>query len=84
MRGETWNQARRLETGTSGRIPATDVGSRPRTGDLVEIMFAREDGIPIDQAAPEQRVQREVYEAVRARSWPAWTSSATAGGRSRA
>lgn len=35
---------------SSGRILTTHVGSLPRPDDPVEIMFAREDGIPIDEA----------------------------------
>jgi 5-methyltetrahydropteroyltriglutamate--homocysteine methyltransferase len=49
---------------TNGRILTTHVGSLPRPDDLVEIMFAREDGIPIDKAALEERIERGVDEAV--------------------
>lgn len=49
---------------SQGRILTTHVGSLPRPDDLVEIMFAREDGIPIDEAALEARVARAVEEAV--------------------
>jgi 5-methyltetrahydropteroyltriglutamate--homocysteine methyltransferase len=49
---------------SNGRILTTHVGSLPRPDDLVEIMFAREDGIPIDQAALQERVERAVEEAV--------------------
>jgi 5-methyltetrahydropteroyltriglutamate--homocysteine methyltransferase len=49
---------------TIGRILTTHVGSLPRPDDLVEIMFAREDGIPIDKAALEERIERGVDEAV--------------------
>jgi len=49
---------------SNGRILTTHVGSLPRPDDLVEIMFAREDGIPIDPAALEERVERAVEEAV--------------------
>lgn len=48
----------------NGRILTTHVGSLPRPDDLVEIMFAREDGIPIDRVALEERVDRAVDEAV--------------------
>ncbi len=47
-----------------GRILTTHVGSLPRPDDLVEIMFAREDGIPIDPSALQQRVEQAVEEAV--------------------
>lgn len=49
---------------TTGRILTTHVGSLPRPDDLVEIMFAREDGIPIDRSALEERIERGVGEAV--------------------
>jgi len=48
----------------------------------VEIMFAREDGIPIDRAALEERIERGVDEAVARQVQPASTSSTTASGRS--
>ena len=47
-----------------GRILTTHVGSLPRPDDLVEIMFAREDGIPIDENALQARIERGVGEAV--------------------
>src|SRR5882757_8577532 len=46
------------------RFLTTHVGSLPRPDDLIEIMFAREDGIPIDQAALAARVASAVDEAV--------------------
>jgi len=49
---------------SNGRILTTHVGSLPRPDDLVEIMFAREDGIPIDPTALHERVERAVGEAV--------------------
>lgn len=49
---------------SNGRILTTHVGSLPRPEDLVEIMFAREDGIPIDQSALHERVEKAVDEAV--------------------
>ncbi len=49
---------------SNGRILTTHVGSLPRPDDLVEIMFAREDGIPIDESALQERVERAVGEAV--------------------
>jgi 5-methyltetrahydropteroyltriglutamate--homocysteine methyltransferase len=48
----------------NGRILTTHVGSLPRPDDLVEIMFAREDGLPVDASALEQRIERAVEEAV--------------------
>ncbi len=48
----------------ANRFLTTHVGSLPRPDDLIEIMFAREDGIPIDQNALAERVQRAVDDAV--------------------
>jgi 5-methyltetrahydropteroyltriglutamate--homocysteine methyltransferase len=48
----------------ANRFLTTHVGSLPRPDDLIEIMFAREDGIPIDRAALAARVERAVDEAV--------------------
>ena len=47
-----------------GRFLTTHVGSLPRPDDLMEMMWAREDGIPVDGAAMEERVCRAVDEAV--------------------
>ena len=49
---------------THNRILTTHVGSLPRPDDLIEIMFAREDGIPVDRAALQERIDRAVDEAV--------------------
>jgi 5-methyltetrahydropteroyltriglutamate--homocysteine methyltransferase len=49
---------------TPGRFLTTHVGSLPRPEDLVAMMWAREDGIPVDKAALEERVRRAVDEAV--------------------
>src|SRR6266576_6736627 len=49
---------------THGRFLTTHVGSRPRPDDLIAMMWAREDGIPVDRAAMEERVCRAVDEAV--------------------
>jgi 5-methyltetrahydropteroyltriglutamate--homocysteine methyltransferase len=49
---------------TNGRFLTTHVGSLPRPEDLMEMMWAREDGIPVDKAAMEERVARAVDEAV--------------------
>ena len=50
--------------GTPGRFLTTHVGSLPRPDDLREMMWAREDGIPVDVAALEDRVRAAVDEAV--------------------
>ncbi len=49
---------------TANRFLTTHVGSLPRPDDLIEIMFAREDGIPIDAQALAQRMERAVDDAV--------------------
>ena len=49
---------------TDNRFLTTHVGSLPRPDDLIEIMFAREDGIPIDREALTERIERAVDEAV--------------------
>src|SRR5437660_4009538 len=49
---------------TSGRFLTTHVGSLPRPDDLIALMWAREDGIPVDKAAMKERVSRAVDEAV--------------------
>ncbi|PYQ75624.1 MAG: epoxyalkane--coenzyme M transferase [Acidobacteria bacterium] len=49
---------------TNGRFLTTHVGSLPRPDDLIAMMWAREDGIPVDRAAIEERVCRAVDEAV--------------------
>jgi 5-methyltetrahydropteroyltriglutamate--homocysteine methyltransferase len=49
---------------THGRFLTTHVGSLPRPDDLKEMMWAREDGAPVDAAALQERVQRGVDEAV--------------------
>jgi 5-methyltetrahydropteroyltriglutamate--homocysteine methyltransferase len=49
---------------THGRILTTHVGSLPRPQDLMEMMWAREDGIPLDKGALEQRIRQGVDDAV--------------------
>ena len=49
---------------TNGRFLTTHVGSLPRPDDLRDLMWAREDGIPVDKAALEERVSRGVDEVV--------------------
>src|SRR5258708_38240869 len=46
------------------RFLTTHVGSLPRPDDLIEIMFAREDGVPIDRVAVAERIELAVDEAV--------------------
>jgi 5-methyltetrahydropteroyltriglutamate--homocysteine methyltransferase len=47
-----------------GRFLTTHVGSLPRPDDLIAMMWAREDGIPVDAAALDERVRAAVDEAV--------------------
>jgi 5-methyltetrahydropteroyltriglutamate--homocysteine methyltransferase len=49
---------------THGRFLTTHVGSLPRPDDLKEMMWAREDGAPVDTAALDERVRLAVDEAV--------------------
>lgn len=42
----------------------THVGSLPRPADLIEIMFAREDGLPLDQSAVDARIDAAVRDVV--------------------
>jgi 5-methyltetrahydropteroyltriglutamate--homocysteine methyltransferase len=50
---------------STDRILTTHVGSLPRPDDLFEMMLARMDGKPVDQAAYAARVQSAVDESVR-------------------
>ena len=49
---------------THGCVLTTHVGCLPRPDDLIAMMWAREDGIPVDRAAMEARVCRAVDEVV--------------------
>src|SRR6266550_6013339 len=60
----TVRNIRRTPMATNGRFLTTHVGSLPRPDDLIAMMWAREDGIPVDRAAMEERVCRAVDEAV--------------------
>lgn len=50
---------------SSDRIRCTHTGSLPRPDDLVQIMWAVGDGIPVDPDALERRVEAAVNEVVR-------------------
>jgi len=50
---------------STDRILTTHVGSLPRPDDLFDMMLARMDGNPVDQAAYAARVQRAVDDCVR-------------------
>src|SRR3954464_1046261 len=49
---------------THGRFLTTHVGSLPRPDDLKEMMWAREDGTPVDTAVLDERIRLAVDEAV--------------------
>jgi 5-methyltetrahydropteroyltriglutamate--homocysteine methyltransferase len=51
---------------TNNRFRTTHIGSLPRNEELIQIMFAREDGIPLDQVALEKKII-EAVEGVVAR-----------------
>jgi 5-methyltetrahydropteroyltriglutamate--homocysteine methyltransferase len=48
------------EMANAGRFLTTHVGSLPREDDLIEIMFAKEDGLPLDLAAVDARIAEAV------------------------
>jgi 5-methyltetrahydropteroyltriglutamate--homocysteine methyltransferase len=48
------------------RFLTTHTGSLPRPADLVQIMFAKEEGIPVDGAALAARIARAVADVVKA------------------
>lgn len=50
---------------STDRLLTTHTGSLPRPDDLVRIMFAKEEGVPIDHDALETRVRQAVEDAVR-------------------
>jgi hypothetical protein len=51
-------------TRSTERFLTTHTGSLPRPDDLVRTMYAKEEGIPVDQAALAARVRSAVAEAV--------------------
>src|SRR6201997_5012985 len=46
------------------RFLTTHTGSLPRPDDLIRIMFAKEEGVPVDRAALEARIRAAVAEVV--------------------
>lgn len=46
------------------RFLTTHVGSLPRPADLVAIKWAKEDGLPLDEAAVAARIEEAVAEVV--------------------
>src|SRR6478752_4683587 len=49
---------------SAGRFLTTHVGSLPRAADLVSLMFAKEDGEAVDEAALAARIAQAVREVV--------------------
>src|SRR6266550_8209566 len=47
------------------RVLTTHTGSLPRPEDLIRMMYAREEGVPVDPAALSQRVASAIAEVVR-------------------
>src|SRR5262245_62802803 len=47
------------------RFLTTHTGSLPRPDDLIRMMFAREEGVPVDRAALGARIRSAVAEVVR-------------------
>src|SRR5712691_11788091 len=47
------------------RILTTHTGSLPRPDDLIQTMFAKEEGVPVDAAALAARIRSAVAEVVR-------------------
>jgi len=50
---------------STDRFLTTHTGSLPRPADLIRTMFAKEEGVPVDGTALEQRVAEAVAEVVR-------------------
>ena len=50
---------------SAGKFLTTHVGSLPREDDLIALMFAREDGLPLDPAAVDARIEQAVVHVVR-------------------
>jgi 5-methyltetrahydropteroyltriglutamate--homocysteine methyltransferase len=50
---------------STGRFLTTHTGSLPRPDDLVRMMYAREEGVPVDAAALAERVATAVADVVR-------------------
>lgn len=50
---------------SEGRFLTTHTGSLPRPDDLIRMMFAKEEGVPVDQAALLARIRSAVAEVIR-------------------
>ena len=49
---------------SAGRFLTTHVGSLPRADDLIALMFAQEEGLPLERAAVEARIAAAVADVV--------------------
>ena len=49
-------------------IPCTHTGSLPRPDELVRLMFAVADDIPVDQSALDEAITKAILRDLRARS----------------
>ncbi len=49
---------------SSERFLTTHTGSLPRPDDLIRMMYAKEEGVPVDPAALDGRVRAAVFEIV--------------------
>ena len=64
---------------STDRFLTTHTGSLPRPDDLIKMMFAKEEGVPVDPAALAERVRvRRRGDRRASRSMRASTSSTTA------
>src|SRR5580698_4135233 len=50
---------------STDRFLTTHTGSLPRPDDLIRMMFAKEEGVPVDQPALQARIRSAVAESVR-------------------
>src|SRR6202165_1381628 len=50
---------------STGRFLTTHTGSLPRPDDLIRMMYAKEEGVPVDAAALSARVRAAVAEVVK-------------------
>ena len=62
MPRQSWGEAMSRST---ERFLTTHTGSLPRPEELVRIMYAKEEGVPVDDAALAARVRAAVAEVVR-------------------
>src|SRR5579871_2559272 len=55
---------RKVSLRSTDRFLTTHTGSLPRPDDLIRMMFAREEGVPVDAVALEARVRDAIGEMV--------------------